>query len=1294
MPSHQLANGLNTLELDQLLIPAKDRDLKPELTCSFISEDEIHHFPTKKPDFSNPNGENDLSYIMSSSGSTGDRKWIPIKGAGLQYWADVEKELFTVGRVLSTRSPAFDARISEYVRSFAGQGTLYLMTAEERKDIRCVFKKCRELKINTVLMVPSQLDSQFIFKELPLLKNSLSHFITTGEACTWQLAQVCLDADISLWNAYGPTEATFGISLIEVTAFLKEGYDINQAVPIGLPVTPVEIEINKENRLLIHSRYLAPCYITSQGNIPLNSPFDTGDFFSACENYLLYQGRAGLSEHVKISGVKVYPGYVEEIINRFPDIQAAVVVKVWRGRKRLIAYIEKNDCINQEIFAEYLENNLQRAETPVCLSISTLPRLIPSEKIARKTLISRIDEPDDLFFLRSNTRFISKNNTLLEIICAIWSEQFGFTVMPDDDFLHLGGDSITAKEIIADIRETLHSDYQYHDFISLSPLTPTALTNQLQHQLSQNSLPSASLLAKVPNEENIFLLPPLLGEGYFTYRNIAVTYANLLNKNVIGLSSRALENDSYMPASLEEEAYQFYLAIKNYQPEGPYYLSGFSFGCLLALLVSQLFLQSGDAVAYLDLIDGFPPAPLQRMSSNSHVILLHSLLQFLVHVINRKADEEQLLLPTLEELKYFEYPTEIATYTLVHHNQRFLLDKISLVEQAFDNLYNQAVKDESKRMIALAKQHILFMLIESVPATLISDVIPRVYQSRTDQDYWETTFQANGLPVSGDPSHRFLFWNDYFSQLRRNGVEPEASHLDLLAKDTAVFSNYYERIKFKEFNNLTGFGPDPMYLISENKKNLICHVCFIPKVHLSLIECSLFKMGIRPEKQEYSVNKNLFDQNDAFYEALSSLHFSIPEQKENAVQRLLNTFGIKQSRGKIKNYLSLSLPRKPKGIYFKVIYSENERLTPYSNLNNARFFKKAPFLKNREVQYTQKQLLQKMSVLDFYFDLSQLSSQNDFVLDYPDLFRIAYHDSYPNIICFELMLTGNKYNLDCKQIIELASPGIADFIAKLHLASTQSISYKPQSYKQLLTIETSGNIPYYPTLPGCDENLQYISKTEFFERFGIRYDEGLWIKHGAAQRLTYDPLQLAIDGLISGISQEALQEQLVALINNINESMLALTFMGESIGFGVFARQDIPKHTLVCIYSGEVQSGRQVDHNLNTHDYVFYTGNFRVVAEYFRGMASFMRHLPEDKELFAEDKDQYASTNVMPEFIVVNEIPMIVLVSLRDIKQHEQIGFSFGADYWKQRGSPLFFNRNGEVIAKPNEGSSVRMAFS
>ena len=168
----------------------------------------------------NTNGAEKITYIVSSSGSTGSKKWIPISGSGLVYWAEIKANLLKLNdsdKILATRSPAYDARIYEYLSAFSVGGQLHLINTAQRKDLVSIVMACEKVSISYMLLIASQLNTENSERLIHTLKSSgLKHLMVTGDACSLHLKALCEHHKLNLWNGYGPTEATFGFSILRV----------------------------------------------------------------------------------------------------------------------------------------------------------------------------------------------------------------------------------------------------------------------------------------------------------------------------------------------------------------------------------------------------------------------------------------------------------------------------------------------------------------------------------------------------------------------------------------------------------------------------------------------------------------------------------------------------------------------------------------------------------------------------------------------------------------------------------------------------------------------------------------------------------------------------------------------------------------------------------------------------------------------------------------------------------------------------------------------------------------------
>ena len=76
---------------------------------------------------------------------------------------------------------------------------------------------------------------------------------------------------------------------------------------------------------------------------------------------------------------------------------------------------------------------------------------------------------------------------------------------------------------------------------------------------------------------------------------------------VRGLQSRSFLEDGWFDPSLEEMAERYYHTLRQSQPQGPYYLLGWSLGGALAMELAGRLEQAGETVAFLGLLDSYVP---------------------------------------------------------------------------------------------------------------------------------------------------------------------------------------------------------------------------------------------------------------------------------------------------------------------------------------------------------------------------------------------------------------------------------------------------------------------------------------------------------------------------------------------------------------------------------------------------------------------------------------------------------------------------------------------------------------
>jgi len=415
-----------------------------------------------------------LAYMIYTSGSTGRPKGVMLQHRGLCNLTHSQIQDFAVNadsRVLQFASFSFDASVSEIFMALLTGATLYLASRDTLMSAPELVQLFRNEQITTVTLPPS------LLKVLPNDNlDMLSTIISAGEACTKDIARRWAKGR-RLLNAYGPTEATIGVTSYLVERISTEG----TTIPIGKPINNTQLYILDHNlnpvprgvngELFIGSIGLARGYhnrpdLTAEKFIPdpfSNEPgmrlYRTGDlarFLS--DGNIEFLGR--IDHQVKVRGFRIELGEIESALIQHPEILEVVVLAKemnLAGReKRLIAYIvsQKEDSPKSNELREFLKDKLPEYIVPsIFMKLPALP-LTPNGKVDRKAL----PEPD-MADIDMGVPFIAPNTETEKLLADIWCEYLGLEkVGIKHNFFELGGHSLIATQLASRIRDTFHAE--------------------------------------------------------------------------------------------------------------------------------------------------------------------------------------------------------------------------------------------------------------------------------------------------------------------------------------------------------------------------------------------------------------------------------------------------------------------------------------------------------------------------------------------------------------------------------------------------------------------------------------------------------------------------------------------------------------------------------------------------------------------------------------------------------------------------------------------------------------------
>ncbi|MGW1996354.1 amino acid adenylation domain-containing protein, partial [Embleya sp. NPDC001921] len=420
-----------------------------------------------------------LAYVIYTSGSTGTPKGVAVThGALANYVTSVPARigLGTPGaRYALLQSQVTDLGNTTVFTSLVSGGHLHILDADTVLDPEAVTDYLAEHRIDHVKAVPSHL-AALAERGGPASVLPARTLILGGEAAPAPWVRELLHAagDRAVFNHYGPTETTIGVTTTRLTAATVE----HGVVPIGTPIgntrayvldealNPVPIGVTGE--LHIAGAGLARGYT--------NRPGLTGERFVACpfgtgermyrtgdrarwtpDGRLAFAGR--VDDQVKIRGFRIEPAEIRAAILTHPLVaQAAVIAREDApGGPRLIAYLvlvlvpdpNRDDEEPVDAVRAFLARRLPEQMLPSALVVLDALPLTGNGKLDRDALPT--PEPGTA---ASTGR--GPANPQEEILCGVFADILGLdAVGVDDNFFELGGHSLLATRLISRARSAL-----------------------------------------------------------------------------------------------------------------------------------------------------------------------------------------------------------------------------------------------------------------------------------------------------------------------------------------------------------------------------------------------------------------------------------------------------------------------------------------------------------------------------------------------------------------------------------------------------------------------------------------------------------------------------------------------------------------------------------------------------------------------------------------------------------------------------------------------------------------------
>ncbi len=555
----------------------------------------------------------DLAYIIYTSGSTGKPNGVMIEHQGnINMISDQisQLEITSTDRCLQFASISFDASIYEiFIGLYAGS-TIVLVDETIISNPSIFTNYIAKHQVSFATLPPiylSNLDKSKL--------GTLRVLVTAGEAPNLTDA-LFLSKSLNYYNAYGPTEYSVCATLYKVKGTEKR-------IPIGKPISNTNVYILDQLLHLVPNGVWGDIYLEGHGMARnyinreqlnaerfIKNPFNedsrlykTGDIGRWLDDgNIEYNGRS--DNMFKIRGNRVEVGEIEYAINEHKYVKETVVFYD-KKKEVLRAYIVALQDFDLKGLALFLNQRLPSYMVPNFFnSISKIPLTI-NGKVNYKLLTDTVNS--DVLV----KEIILPKNKFEVAVLKLWSDTLKIekkNISTDDNFFDLGGQSILAMQLIAEIWDVYEKDISLVGF--LREPTIIAISQEIENEVSpKNRLLALNKLSETG--KSMFMIPPVLGSST-VFRGLAKQLESYAIK-CYGIQYKGFDYEEDFDSSIKVMAESTIKEIRPYiSTKVTVNILGYSMGVLIAAEVASI-LEKKEYTINLILIDKDSQDPFSEM---------------------------------------------------------------------------------------------------------------------------------------------------------------------------------------------------------------------------------------------------------------------------------------------------------------------------------------------------------------------------------------------------------------------------------------------------------------------------------------------------------------------------------------------------------------------------------------------------------------------------------------------------------------------------------------------------------
>jgi amino acid adenylation domain-containing protein len=412
---------------------------------------------------------NDLCYVMFTSGTTGRPRGVLTSHRAsmarvTSLWSDLPAAK-DERAVLKASLSVVDS-VREIFGSLLAGAPVVVLPAAARRDPALLVAALHRHHVTRVLLVPKLLRSILeLHADEPSRLASVRRWIVSGDAA--DVGLLALVREVTPWaavsNLYGLTEAPG--TLADLTDLPAD-----KPVVVGRPLPGVRLYVLEEDGQPALTGHVGEVCLGGPGLADgyLAAPVETLSWFVGVGAQRLFRtgdlgrlhpdgdlellGRA--DDQLKIRGHRIEPTEVEHRLRALPAV-ADVAVGLDPERDKLTAYLVPGSGeLNASTLHQHLLDELPAYHVPTRYLRLTALSYEPSGKLNRARL--RVCPAEELPLAKT---YAAPRTDTEQAVAKVWGDVLDVdSVGRDDHFFDLGGDSLSAAQVLARIRRRIRRD--------------------------------------------------------------------------------------------------------------------------------------------------------------------------------------------------------------------------------------------------------------------------------------------------------------------------------------------------------------------------------------------------------------------------------------------------------------------------------------------------------------------------------------------------------------------------------------------------------------------------------------------------------------------------------------------------------------------------------------------------------------------------------------------------------------------------------------------------------------------